>query len=560
MLTLSQTTVLRAFAAIGRSRWREVAAAGLLFTALTFAVFGWYVSEGGFVADDWVNADKYHFHSEPGFWGAVDNYQTPSRPVAAVYVTSTHVLLGTHFEYHLLLSLLLAAFLSTAFFAFLRALGLDWRLALAAAALLLVFPSSDSTRFWATGSQINLFIGLYLVAATIAIEGRRRFGPAPSVPAVTTQVLASALAVTAVAGYEIVAAAVLLSVLLYGWIGREGAIWRWLFDAIPTVSVLILYTQKFGGGAAQGMQLLTNVRTVADEAVSVLAYTLVPTRELSGLIGFWEISRWTVLWGVVAVVVATLLVRRFAPADPSRDAVGRWLGPPAAGDRGHRDRLRDDRPRSGTVSALRARRAEPDQLLRRPWILRSGDVPVGCDRLDARRHRPAAHRENTSAASPRPHRCAAVGRVRCVHGSHQPRRASMGASRGDPGPDPRRAHDLVPAPPADAVIFTSPFPGFSARSIPILAGGGNNDAAGAFKVTYDSDEMRAYPLLEEVGVTCGPTSMEAPGSDNGEADYGKAIMIDFRTSTVYRPRSRRECVEYTEAMRPFGPVNLSEEW
>ena len=166
----------------------------------------------------WVNASRYYLHPGHGFWGAVDNYQTPSRPVAAVYVSLTYAVLGLHMDQHLVLAVLLAAFLSTAFFAFLRTVGLGTTLALAAAALLLVFPSSDSTRLWTTGSQIDLFIGLYLVAMVIAIAGRRRFGPEATPPAVAVQVLASTLAVTAVAGYEIVAPAVLLSVFLYRWI------------------------------------------------------------------------------------------------------------------------------------------------------------------------------------------------------------------------------------------------------------------------------------------------------------------------------------------------------
>ena len=222
----------------------------------------------------------------------------PSRPIAAVYVTLTYAVLGMHFDQHLVLSVILAAFLSIAYFAFLRTLGLGLPWALAAAAILLVFPSSDSTRLWSTGSQINLFIGLYLVAMVIAIGGRRRFGPAPSLPAVLTQVVASALAVIAVGGYEIVAPAVLLSFVLYRWVGgRGGTLWRWLLDAIPTLLLLVLYTRKFGESASGPGQLLDNAHVVLDGAVWVLAYSLYPialaVRALDCWSPWWPGSCWS---------------------------------------------------------------------------------------------------------------------------------------------------------------------------------------------------------------------------------------------------------------------------
>jgi uncharacterized membrane protein len=77
----------------------------------------------GFVADDWVNADHYYFHpSPPGFWGAVANYQTLSRTAAAVYVSLTYAVLGVHTYLHLILAVFLAAFISIAFYVFLRTL------------------------------------------------------------------------------------------------------------------------------------------------------------------------------------------------------------------------------------------------------------------------------------------------------------------------------------------------------------------------------------------------------------------------------------------------------
>lgn len=533
--------------------WRELAGASLLFIALAFVVYGWYAFNGGFVADDWVNADHYYFAPEPGFWGAVDNYQTPSRPVAAVWVSLTYAVLGMSYEYHLLLSVLLAAFLSIAFFAFLRTLGLELMVALAAAALLLVFPMSDSTRLWSTGSQINLFIGLYLVAAMIAIAGRRRFGPGPSVPAVATQLLASALAVTAVAGYEIVAPAVLLSFVLYRWVGGGGgATWRWVFDAVPTVLVLLIFTRGFGnGGAAFGVDLLTNARLAADGALWVLSYTFYPSRTM---------SRWTVIVGLLGLLFVVLLVRRIGAPTPDRDAIVRWLRPMLLSIGGI------------AVGYLMIVPAADRYPLYAPGVQNRTNcfAALGFSTLTV--FLIAAVAAMLVAALPRLSektrkqlRDGLAGVLVLGLLTVYTVRINEDADRWVEATDIQErilatTQALVPSPPPDATIFTSPAPGYTAPSVPIFGGGGNNDQVGAFKVAYGSDELRGFPLFDGVEGVCGATKMSTPDAGNSETDYGKAILVDFRTGAVYRPANQRECLANTEAMKPFGPLNLSEEW
>ena len=527
----------------------ELGAAAAFFTALAFIIYGWYAFHGGFVADDWVNADHYYFHPESGFWGAVHNYQTPSRPVAAVYVTLTYAAMGTHYLPHLLLAVLLAAFLSFAFFAFLRTLGLGWPWALAAAALLLVFPSSDSTRFWSTGSQIDLFIGMYLVAAVIAVNGRWRFGPAPSSRAILTQAAASTLSVAAVAGYEIVAPAVLLSFLLYRWAGKGGVVWRWLFDAIPTLLVLYFFTRKFGESAG-ARQLLTNVRLVAEGGLQVLSYSFVPKRGL---------SRWPVFFGLLAVLAVTLLVRRAGTGDPRRAAIARWAPPllfaaaaivigylmivPAA------DRYPIYAPgvqnRTNCFAALGICLLAVCTFAAISAMV-AAVVPKISDRDRVRLR--------TGLAAVLIGGLFLAYTVRIVQDERRWTRSAEMQQEILSG-----AHRLVPSPPADATIFTSPYPAYSSPSLPIFGGGGNNDEVGAFKVTYDSEEMRAFPLVEGEQV-CGPSMMSTPDAGNSETEYGKAIFIDLRTSSVYRPKNQAQCLKATKAMEPFGPVNFAYDW
>jgi hypothetical protein len=124
----------------------------------------------------------------------------------------------------------------------------------------------------------------------------------------------------------------------------------------------------------------------------------------------------------------------------------------------------------------------------------------------------------------------------------------------------RKAHALVPAPPSDSTIFTSPYPGYAYPNIPVFGGGGNNDELGAFKVSYDAEDLRAFPLLEGLGPTCDPKSISVSDAGNSETEYGKGIFVDIRTSAVYRPMNRRECLKAASAMMPYGPANLSGDW
>lgn len=536
----------------GLSPWREIGIAALFFTVLAFIVYGWYAFHGGFVADDWVNADHYDFHSGSGLWAAYDNYQTPGRPISGVWVTLTYALMGAHYAPHLILAVCLTVFLSIAFYAFLRTLGLAWYWCLPAAALLLVFPSSDSTRFWVTGSQINLFMGMYLVAAVIAIRARRRFGPDPTPTTVLVQVLVAAIYLAAVAGYEIVAVAVLLSFLLYRWAGgRGGSLWRWLIDAVPTLLFLIFYTRKYNGGAASTSQLLTtNVRLMAEGAFHVIGYSFVPLRSF---------SPWPVFVLVIAVIGLTVALRWLLAATPRRETISRWWGPlllavvaigvgyamiyPAA------DRYplyaAGVQNRTNCFAALGI-------CLLVVFVVAAlaAAIAAAVPRLSERAR---AQLRNGLTAGILAVLFVAYT-VRIVQDERRWTRAAEVQATILDG-----SHRLVPSPPPDATIFTSPYPGYSSPSLPIFGGGGNNDELGAFKVSYDSETLRAFPLLEGQEI-CRPNSIATSDAANSVTRYGKGILIDLRTSSVYRPRNQSQCLWATKRMEPFGPVNLSDDW
>ena len=127
------------------------------------------------------------------------------------------------------MAVVLAALVAFLFYILLRRLQLERLHAGAVATLVLLFPASDSTVFWATGSIAHATVALYLVGAICALHGLRASGRA----AVAFQALAIAFYTASILQYQIAAPFVLLSVFLYR---LGGATWRrslaaWIADA-----------------------------------------------------------------------------------------------------------------------------------------------------------------------------------------------------------------------------------------------------------------------------------------------------------------------------------------
>src|SRR3954447_4003486 len=129
--------------AAARSELALVAVGLALLAAL---VYGDHVVRGGFMWDDWENAGTTRFRYEPGFLGPFDLRQAAYRPVLQLLIPLPHLVFGENPLPHLALGLLVAVAAGAAFHALLRTLGVPRPYALAAAALALVFPWSDSTK------------------------------------------------------------------------------------------------------------------------------------------------------------------------------------------------------------------------------------------------------------------------------------------------------------------------------------------------------------------------------------------------------------------------------
>src|SRR4051795_601740 len=148
----------------------ELALVALGLALLAALLYGDHVVRGGFLWDDWENAGTTRFGGGHDFAGPFDLRQAAYRPLLQLLLPLPHLAFGAHPAPHLALALAIAVGTCAAFHALLRALGVPPALALAAAALALVFPWSSSTRLWATAIFNLVAVGLVLVAATISLR------------------------------------------------------------------------------------------------------------------------------------------------------------------------------------------------------------------------------------------------------------------------------------------------------------------------------------------------------------------------------------------------------
>src|SRR4051812_21841981 len=195
-------------------RLAEVAVASGLLLILGVLVFLPHLRHGGFYYDDWANGALARYPGNGNSFGdALTAYWnlTSYRPVLVLYVPLTHIVFGTHMHVHLLWSVGLGVLESASLYLLLRSLGMERLHSWLIAALVLVFPTTDSTRLWATASMTSLAISLYLLGAVLAVRALRN----PPRRLWPVHLASVALYVLSVATYEATAGLVVFSFLLY---------------------------------------------------------------------------------------------------------------------------------------------------------------------------------------------------------------------------------------------------------------------------------------------------------------------------------------------------------
>jgi MFS family permease len=508
------------------AEWAIVSAALLGVAALVFAS---YVRTGGLYYDDWsaLATQRYPWHS--GAFGGVRDFISGgafvSRPGMAVLLAITNATLGADGSAHLVLAVLLAVVMAVVFVAFLRAVGVGALHATAMAALVLVFPWSDSTRLWSTVSLNNIAITLFLLGALAALHGLQRSGQAGW----AWHAAAVACYGLSVLVHELAAGLVLVTGLLYLTRAAPAvAARRWAVD-VAVVAAAVLVLRDSGTRTITGVKdSLEHARTIVDEGATLLATAMTPfgsaPRSLMGTLLIAILVAGGVVWLIgrrrswggdegkwLLVSLGGVLVVGFAYL-PYLSA-GSWYVPLNPGQGNRINAL----AALGYVATIYGAAALAATLLRRLLPQRAAVLPAlllcayalaiagaWVDRLDAK--------------------------------------AQWGRSAEIQDAVLASLHDAVPRPSDGTTFYVYGFPSTNGPGVPVFLW--ITDLSGAVRVTYADRSLTGFPMLEGTQLVCGNESMHPRGSGYTEAQttrYGLTVLVDVSSGRTATIRDRRDC-------------------
>jgi hypothetical protein len=507
----------------------SVAAIAVALLALGFAVNGSHVAHGGFYSDDWSRAAAFRFEGyvtlAADIWHVV-----PGRPVHALLAPLPHALFGLDPRWHLAAAIVLAVSASVAFFVFLRALGVAVQHAAWLSALALLFPWSGTARLWSVLSISNVALVAYFVGTTAALgafsaRGRRRR---------VYDLAASVLYLLSILTYEVAAAAILCSGILYrsrsSWRGLRS---RWFRDAALVVITLIasLVTTSRVRYVGSPADRVTDIPRFVREDVSIFASSFLPRSWASTLAqvlvlvataavvatailrarnaGEVLIRRWLAYWGIgvagVALAHLVFLGTTLSPLDPGiSDRVNIFAAfgfvVAAYSTLALVVLLLAPRAPAGVAAIL----LTAAMIFGVTWIQRT--------RAEIRRYddAPALQRDVL---------------------------ARLGSTlRGDE----RRG-----------TVVTFGYPAYAAPGVPIFAH--SWDLSGALRLQWNDSALKAFPVYRH-GVVCGANAISSLQLDDAPPGrYGDTVFVDLAERRAIRIRSRREC---RRALRTFRPGSV----
>jgi hypothetical protein len=305
----------------------EAALAGVVAIGLAFAAYGAHVARGGFYLDDWAYASEAElFGRNHSILSLADRLlndpdallSAGGRPLAALFFATSYSVFHSDATAHLVLAVVFTALMSALLFAVLRNLGLERIHAAAIAALVLVFPASDSTRFWAAADVGSLAISFFLAGLLLALAGLRTEGRRPVLLHAGALVFYALSLLT----YEVAAAAIFCTLLIYRARGPwRKCVVRWGCD----VAVLVMTALYLRSTTTKGVTSLhgevDRVRAIQGQA-----------RTLVSQLGIQDGRPllWLPAVVVVLVLAAVLGIRRPLGARVGDD-LRRWVVTAGAG-------------------------------------------------------------------------------------------------------------------------------------------------------------------------------------------------------------------------------------
>jgi hypothetical protein len=523
---------------------RELLLAWGLLGVLSIVVFLPYVRHGGFYLDDWANGALALHPAGGGFSTALDQFWDLGkyRPVLVLYVPLTFELFGAHFSLHLAWTIALCVVVSGALYGVLRTLGVarvhSWMIA----ALVLVFPWSDSTRLWATASQISLSMAFAFTGIWLALVGLERR---------SWRWHAGALALYALSilSYEVtlplLAAMGVVYTLRYGW----GVAWkRWAADLV-VVGICALWVGTQTVRKSYGFSAdFRHLRQIIDQGSVLLGRSVTATGPqrttltllvllVAGLLaaaawrGLPDLGaeqraagrRWLLL-GLGGVAVAFLGWVMFIPADP-------YYTPAIWGMTNRVNGL----AAVGLVIAVYSAAGLVGSLVSVP--LRNAatgprvalGVTVALGLVLGGTYISVLHRH-----------------TKIWEAAYRAERVGLGQIRG-------QFRTL----PEGSVVYAAGYPTYQTLGVPIFAA--SWDVNGMIKLQYHDASLAAYPVIEGDTLTCTAGGVVFTGPSAGSpapTPYGKANFLNASTGQHDTPRSLAQC---RRQVRDYvaGPLYLS---
>lgn len=504
-------------------------------------IYGPHVVDGGFTIDDWSHAataahppDNILQH----YWTFTSN-----RPILVGYVPLTHWLFGPHPGLHNAWSIVLAVAMAVALYAVLRRVSLRPLQAWAIALLVLLFPWSDSTRFWATASHISLSIAVGLAGILLALRGLDARDSGHRRASFGFHAGAVILYAISVLTYEIAGVALLFAGALYLTHGSWSTIrLRWAVDVaviLPCLAWTVLRADRERPSLAA---MIDHADAIADTGASIIASATVP---------FGNPNRQAVLVALGLLFVIAILVRLLRSQDDAlRHSLNRWLavglsglmiiaagwvlyvpadpyylpGQPGVGNRVNALAA------VGIVIVIYAALALLMTLLTAKLTQQRTSITI--------------------AASTALAMLLAVGYADRTRDDQ--RAWAYAATASDQVLD--ATTHLIEKPVPGGIIYTFGQAGSERPGITIFSYVW--DLHGAIRLTYDDPTLAAYPILEGTAIDCGPDRVTPVGPGFTELQgttYGSAYFVDVPTQHAQRIDSHQACEAAQTQFRP-GPA------
>ncbi len=519
---------------------RELLVCALAFGVLALAMCAAHIRSGGLYYDDWNLLALARFPAPGGLLHSLQlNYG--QRPGQVLYYAALDQMLGQDAAARLALAAAALVLEATCLYWLLRELSLAARHAAAIAALVLIFPFSDSVWLWGVLSLSTLAIAAWLLGAILALRALQASGRR----ALALQGASLSLFLASIVSYEVFAVAGCLTGLLYvRSVGLARARARWALDVLIIVFALAvtraaLPTDVATPSRVQSLAgIATHARLIAGGGLRVTGAAALPVRGVSGWIGTGLL---------LAVLAGGWAMRVRLPAgDPDGEQLRRWLAIAAAGALVAIASWAVYIPGSdhyvpsiaGTVNRINALAATGIAI-----VVYSSVVLLACLLSRLLRLPAVAASVGVGAA------------VLALGGAYLGRAAADTRAWNAAAADQRKVladlHLALARPPRDAAVYAFDAPQTVGPGVPVLDT--TLDLTSAMRISYASPQLVGVPLAGRTSVACGPRGPLAAGVAGA---YGEAYLVDVRARRAVRVTDRAQCVALVEGGCAAGAQTL----